>query len=43
MNKPVAIQSTDFWVKVVEMFQQNWALIEAEFGNFARFSLERCV
>ena len=30
MNEPVAIQSADFWVKVVVMFQQNWALIEAE-------------
>ena len=30
MNEPVAIQSADFWVKVVVMLQQNWALIEAE-------------
>jgi hypothetical protein len=29
MNEPVTIRSTDFWVKVVEMLQQNWALIEA--------------
>ena len=28
MNEPVPIQSTDFWVKVVEMLQQNWALIQ---------------
>ena len=26
----VPIQSRDFWVKVVEMLQQNWALIEPE-------------
>ena len=32
MNKPVTIQSTDFWVKVVAMLQQNWALIEEENG-----------
>ena len=30
MNEPVAIQSGDYWVKVVEMLQQNWALIEAD-------------
>jgi hypothetical protein len=30
MNKPAAIQSIDFWVKAIEMLQQNWALIEAE-------------
>lgn len=30
MNKPVAIQSTDFWVKVLEMLQQNRAVIETE-------------
>ena len=29
MSEPVPIQSTDYWVKVVEMLQQNWALIEA--------------
>ena len=28
MSEPVPIQSDDFWVKVVEMLQQNWALIE---------------
>jgi hypothetical protein len=27
MNEPLAIKSDDFWVKVVEMLQQNWALI----------------
>jgi hypothetical protein len=30
MNEPVAIQGTDFWVKVVEMLQQNWAVIEPD-------------
>ena len=30
MNEPVVIKSTDFWVKVVEMLQQNWALIDDE-------------
>jgi hypothetical protein len=24
----VPIQSCDFWVKIVEMLQQNWALID---------------
>ena len=28
MNEPVKIQSDDYWFKVVEMLQQNWALIE---------------
>ena len=28
MNEPVSIQSSDYWFKVVEMLQQNWALIE---------------
>jgi hypothetical protein len=36
MNEPVTIQSTDFWVKVVEMLQQNWALIEAEAADSVR-------
>lgn len=30
MKETITIQSTDFWVKVVEMLQQNWALIEDE-------------
>jgi len=30
MSPPVAIKSADFWVKVVEMLQQNWALIDIE-------------
>jgi hypothetical protein len=28
MTDEVPIESTDHWVKVVEMLQQNWALIE---------------
>ena len=36
MNDRVAIQSTDFWVKVVEMLQQNWALIDAEENGTVR-------
>ena len=30
MSDFVPIQSRDFWVKVVDMLQQNWALIEPE-------------
>jgi hypothetical protein len=29
MNELVNIQSNDYWFKVVEMLQQNWALIES--------------
>jgi hypothetical protein len=29
MPEHVSIDSSDYWVKVVEMLQQNWALIEA--------------
>jgi hypothetical protein len=36
MNESVAIQSADFWVKVVEMLQQNWAVIEAEGAEAVR-------
>jgi hypothetical protein len=36
MSEPVGIKSTDFWVKVVEMLQQNWALIENEPGTAVR-------
>jgi hypothetical protein len=36
VNEPVEIRSTDFWVKVVEMLQQNWALIEEEPAGAAR-------
>jgi len=28
VNYPIVINSTDYWVKIVEMLQQNWALIE---------------
>ena len=28
MRETISIKSDDFWVKVVEMLQQNWALIE---------------
>jgi hypothetical protein len=28
MNETISIQSTDYWFKVIEMLQQNWALIE---------------
>lgn len=30
MKEIVTIESRDFWFKVVEMLQQNWALIEAD-------------
>ena len=30
MNDIIAIQNTEFWVKIVEMLQQNWAVIEAD-------------
>jgi hypothetical protein len=36
MNQSVAIRSSDFWVKIVEMLQQNWAVIEAEEMDAAR-------
>jgi hypothetical protein len=36
MNDPVSIKSGDFWVKVVEMLQQNWALIDIEPDSSAR-------
>ena len=28
MRAPVTIQSSDFWVKLIDMLQQNWALID---------------
>jgi hypothetical protein len=28
VKKPVSIQSSEFWVKIIEMLQQNWALID---------------
>lgn len=36
MNQPVEITSPDFWVKIVEYLQQNWALIDTEEGGTAR-------
>ncbi|MBB5349964.1 hypothetical protein HNR46_000185 [Haloferula luteola] len=30
MNEPVEIQSRDYWFKVIEMLQQNWALFDPE-------------
>jgi hypothetical protein len=30
MKEAVAIHGTDFWVKVIEMLQQNWAVIEPD-------------
>ncbi|MEY4299652.1 MAG: hypothetical protein RIR25_888 [Verrucomicrobiota bacterium] len=33
MSENLSIQSRDFWVKVVEVLQQNWALIEPEGGS----------
>lgn len=29
MNEIISIQSRDYWFKVIEMLQQNWALIDA--------------
>lgn len=29
-NKPVGIRSRDYWFKVVEFLQQNWALVDEE-------------
>ena len=39
MEGDLPAESTDFWVKVVEMLQQNWAVIEpaAEAGALIRF------
>ena len=39
MTEPVSINSRDFWVKVVEILQQNWALIEAEANEPVRVHL----
>ena len=36
MTEQVAISSTDYWVKVVGMLQQNWALIEPQNAGGAR-------
>ena len=32
----IRIKSADYWVKVVEMLQQNWALVDGELGGSAR-------
>ncbi len=29
MNESVQIRSRDYWFKVIEMLQQNWALVES--------------
>lgn len=36
MSSTVDLNSTDFWIKVVGMLQQNWALIEEGPGKAAR-------
>ena len=36
MTELVSIRNMDFWVKVVEMLQQNWAVIECEAMESAR-------
>jgi hypothetical protein len=36
MSEPVSLQNDDFWVKVVEMLQQNWAVIEPEAAGGVR-------
>jgi hypothetical protein len=36
MTERVVISSRDYWLKVVEMLQQNWALIEPEPGGSVR-------
>jgi hypothetical protein len=33
VNKYIEIKSKDFWFKVVEFLQQNWALIEEQRGG----------
>ena len=30
MNQTININSRDYWFKVVDMLQQNWALIDAD-------------
>jgi hypothetical protein len=30
MSEPVLLENDDFWVKVIEMLLQNWAVIEPE-------------
>lgn len=36
MNDAVSIKSSDFWVKIVEVLQQNWAVVETEADASAR-------
>ena len=36
MNTAVTVHSTDLWVKIVEMLQQNWAAIEADGADAVR-------
>ena len=37
MNEEIAIESRDYWFKVVEMLQQNWALIDDAGGSVTAF------
>jgi hypothetical protein len=39
MAELVEIRGNDFWVKAVEMLQQNWALLQAEESGAARVYL----
>jgi hypothetical protein len=34
MEKIIQIKSDDFWVKIVEFLQQNWALIEEDESKY---------
>ena len=36
MNSAIIIKSTDFWVKVIGMLQQNWAVIDISEGGEVR-------
>jgi hypothetical protein len=38
MTDPVKIESHDYWFKVVDMLQQNWALIDAVESRAVFFS-----
>ena len=33
MRETLSIKADDFWVKVVELLQQNWAMIEQKSGS----------
>lgn len=35
MKKEIEIKSDEFWVKIVDFLQQNWALIEQKEGKFS--------